>query len=116
MEGWMVTWSRATWIPLANYCQFPKWVDVGIIVFLFPPGFANHMIEKGSICIDGISLTVFNLGRDQFTVTIIPFTQEHTNFKSLIGGDLVNLEFDMVGKYIARQFQLANPGYQNIQG
>ena len=113
----MVTWSRATWIPLANYCQFPKWVEVGIIVFLFPPGFANLMIEKGSICIDGISLTVYSTWAGtnlRLPVCLLP--QEHTNFKSLIGGDLVNLEFDMVGKYIARQFQLANPGYQNIQG
>ncbi len=51
--------------------------------FRFPAEFAKLVIEKGSICINGVSLTVFNVGRDEFTVTIIPFTYTHTNFNTL---------------------------------
>jgi len=56
--------------------------------------------------VDGISLTAFKVGQDEFTVTIIPYTYEHTNIHSLKAGNTVNLEFDMVGKYIARQNSL----------
>ena len=74
--------------------------------FSFPRNFAPLIIEKGSICVDGISLTAFKVGQDEFTVTIIPYTYEHTNIHSLKAGNTVNLEFDMVGKYIARQNSL----------
>lgn len=60
------------------------------------------IVEKGSICINGVSLTAFNVSDLQFTVTIIPFTYEHTNFKELKKGDRVNLEFDIIGKYVQR--------------
>ena len=70
--------------------------------FQFEIQFAKYIIEKGSITINGISLTLFNLGTDTFTVAIIPYTFEHTNMKTLKKGDLVNLEFDMIGKYINR--------------
>ena len=70
--------------------------------FQFDIKFAKYIIEKGSITINGISLTIFNIGTDTFTVAIIPFTFEHTNMKTLTKGDLVNLEFDMIGKYINR--------------
>jgi riboflavin synthase len=74
--------------------------------FSFPGNYAPLIIEKGSICVDGISLTAFKEGQDEFTVTIIPYTYEHTNIHSLKAGNTVNLEFDMVGKYIARQNSL----------
>lgn len=62
----------------------------------------NITIEKGSITIDGVSLTVVNSGVNTFEVAIIPFTFEHTNFNALKKGDLVNLEFDVIGKYVAK--------------
>jgi riboflavin synthase len=74
--------------------------------FHFPAQFANLMIEKGSICVNGISLTAFNVTRNSFCVAIIPYTYEHTNLKQLAPGDTVNLEFDMVGKYIQRRIML----------
>ena len=65
----------------------------------------NITVEKGSICVNGISLTVVESGEDNFSVAIIPFTYEHTNFKKLKAGDLVNIEFDIIGKYISRLMQ-----------
>lgn len=62
----------------------------------------NVTVEKGSICINGVSLTVFNSQPDGFRVTIIPYTYEHTNFRDLRVGDTVNLEFDIVGKYLKK--------------
>lgn len=72
----------------------------------YPEKFAALLIEKGSICLNGISLTVFNVTNNSFTVAIIPFTYEHTNLKTVIAGNKVNLEFDMVGKYLQRQIEL----------
>ena len=65
----------------------------------------NITVEKGSICVNGISLTVVESGEDNFSVAIIPYTYEHTNFKKLKAGDLVNIEFDIIGKYISRLMQ-----------
>ncbi len=62
----------------------------------------NITVEKGSICVNGISLTVVNSKEDSFSVAIIPYTYEHTNMKKLNAGDTVNLEFDIIGKYVAR--------------
>ncbi|WP_296697864.1 riboflavin synthase [Algoriphagus sp.] len=62
----------------------------------------NITVEKGSITINGTSLTCFNSGPGKFSVAIIPYTFEHTNFHQLKVGDKVNLEFDIIGKYIAR--------------
>ncbi len=59
-------------------------------------------VEKGSICINGASLTVVDSRTDGFSVAIIPFTYEHTNFQQLKAGDAVNLEFDIIGKYISK--------------
>ena len=73
--------------------------------FIFPPLFTNKVIEKGSICINGISLTLFNVGQHSFTVAIIPYTYEHTNMQNVKQGDLVNIEFDVVGKYVERIMQ-----------
>lgn len=74
--------------------------------FQFPENFAPLIIEKGSICINGISLTVFEVSRDAFSVAIIPYTYEHTNIQQVEEGHKVNIEFDMIGKYIARIAQL----------
>jgi riboflavin synthase len=63
---------------------------------------AALLIEKGSVCVNGVSLTAFNVSDATFTVAIIPYTLEHTNFKSLNVADLVNLEFDILGKYVSR--------------
>jgi riboflavin synthase len=79
------------------------------LVFTFDPRFANLIIEKGSISVNGISLTAFNVGPDRFTVGIIPYTYTHTNISSLVSGAVVNLEFDLIGKYILRSQQLAQP-------
>jgi riboflavin synthase len=70
--------------------------------FTMPAAFAINIIEKGSICINGISLTIFNVTNTTFTVAIIPYTYEHTNMKYLQLNDLVNIEFDVIGKYVAR--------------
>ena len=74
--------------------------------FQFPEKFAALMIEKGSICINGTSLTAFNVGKNEFTVTIIPYTYDHTNFSLLEVGDTINLEFDVLGKYLLRHKEL----------
>jgi len=62
----------------------------------------NITIEKGSITINGVSLTVLNSKDDEFSVAIIPYTFEHTNFKNFIIGTKINLEFDVIGKYVSR--------------
>ncbi|MCL4135324.1 UNVERIFIED_CONTAM: hypothetical protein GTU68_042578 [Idotea baltica] len=62
----------------------------------------NITIEKGSITINGVSLTVLDSDKTKFSVAIIPYTYEHTNFNSIKKNDLVNLEFDVIGKYVAR--------------
>ncbi|HLK29467.1 MAG TPA: riboflavin synthase [Puia sp.] len=72
------------------------------LTFEFPKKFSHLVIEKGSIALNGISLTIFNVRKKSFSVAIIPYTFEHTNIKSLTKGNQVNLEFDMIGKYVAR--------------
>jgi riboflavin synthase len=76
-------------------------------VFSFPKKFADLVIEKGSVCVNGISLTAFDVKRKKFTVAIVPFTFEHTNIKEVQEGDRVNLEFDMMGKYLLRRLSLS---------
>jgi riboflavin synthase len=70
--------------------------------FEYDPSTGNLTVEKGSICINGVSLTVFNSKENSFRVAIIPYTYSFTNFHSLKPGDSVNLEFDILGKYIKR--------------
>lgn len=70
--------------------------------FEYDPKQGNVTIEKGSITINGVSLTCFNSSSGHFRVAIIPYTFEHTNFCKMVMGSLVNLEFDIVGKYVAR--------------
>ena len=64
------------------------------------------MIEKGSISLNGISLTVFNVDTDAFSVAIIPYTYTHTNVQQVKEGSTVNIEFDMIGKYVNRMLAL----------
>lgn len=70
--------------------------------FEYDASLGNVTVEKGSICVNGVSLTCFNSNVNGFTVAIIPYTYENTSFKSLKAGDTVNLEFDIVGKYVKR--------------
>ena len=79
-------------------------VNDGSWIYKFEFDISNEMllIEKGSICINGVSLTVFDIVENTFKVTIIPYTYENTSFKTLKEDDIVNIEFDMIGKYLAR--------------
>lgn len=77
-----------------------------VFSFEYDPSQKNITIEKGSITVNGTSLTVVNSGTNTFSVAIIPYTYEHTNFHTFKKGTLVNLEFDVVGKYITKMQQL----------
>lgn len=73
--------------------------------FEYDPAQGNVTVEKGSICVNGISLTVVNSKSNSFSVAIIPYTFEHTNLQQVRIGSTVNLEFDIIGKYVARLMQ-----------
>jgi riboflavin synthase len=73
-----------------------------IFTFQYSSDAGNITVEKGSITVNGVSLTVVNSKKNEFSVAIIPFTYEHTNFKEIGLGDTVNLEFDIIGKYVKR--------------
>ncbi len=73
-----------------------------LFTFSFDERHAALLVHKGSVCINGVSLTVIDPQKDQFQVAIIPYTYEHTNFGSLRPGQKVNLEFDLIGKYLLR--------------
>jgi riboflavin synthase len=74
--------------------------------FQFEENFAPLIIDKGSVCINGVSLTAFNVGKNNFTVAIIPYTLSHTNFKTLMEDSVVNVEYDILGKYVQRIINL----------
>lgn len=74
--------------------------------FRYAPTPDHLLVDKGSVCINGVSLTVVEPHDDLFSVAIIPYTWEHTNFKNLRAGDAVNVEFDIIGKYISRYLAL----------
>ncbi len=74
--------------------------------FLFPIEFNALVIEKGAVSLNGISLTLFNVGTNTFTVAIVPYTYGHTNIKAVQKGDAVNVEFDVIGKYVNRIIEL----------
>ena len=76
--------------------------------FEYDAALHNITIEKGSITVNGVSLTVVNSKRNEFSVAIIPYTYEHTNFKDFAVGTKVNLEFDVIGKYVSRLNALRN--------
>jgi riboflavin synthase len=89
--------------------QTAKCVEVkkenGSYVYTFKHKESDNMtVEKGSVCVNGISLTVVNSKDTSFSVAIIPYTNEHTNFHELKEGSVVNIEYDILGKYIAKQF------------
>jgi riboflavin synthase len=73
-----------------------------LMTFGFNPSFSDLVIEKGSIAINGISLTCFDVQSDRFSVAIVPYTYDHTNMCYLLEGDPVNIEFDMMGKYVSK--------------
>jgi len=83
---------------IAKEDQLGSW----LFTFSYHPGLQNITVEKGSITVNGISLTVVNAQNNQFSVAIIPYTLEHTNLQQVRVGDTVNLEFDIVGKYVAK--------------
>jgi riboflavin synthase len=76
--------------------------DAQIWEFAAPESVLRYTVEKGSVCVDGISLTVVTLGEDHFTVSVLPQTLEATNLRALRVGDAVNLEADLIGKYVER--------------
>ena len=89
--------------------QTAKCVEVkkenGSYVYTFKHKESDNMtVEKGSVCVNGISLTVVNSKDTSFSVAIIPYTHEHTNFHELKEGSVVNIEYDILGKYIVKQF------------
>lgn len=75
-------------------------------VFQIDEKFAPLIIEKGSVCVNGISLTCYQVRQDTFEVAIIPYTFEHTTMHTIEAGSVVNIEFDVIGKYVLRQAQL----------
>ena len=89
--------------------QTAKCVDIkkenGSYVYTFKHKMSDNMtVEKGSVCVNGISLTVINSKDTSFSVAIIPYTHEHTNFHEFELGTVVNIEYDILGKYISKQF------------
>ena len=84
--------------------------DARWLTIVFPEALAPYFVRKGSIAVDGVSLTVAGLGEDRFDVMIIPYTWAHTSLPSLRVGSRVNLECDMVGKYVARAAELYQAG------
>lgn len=76
--------------------------------FAFPEEFAPFIIEKGSVTVNGISLTCFNVTNNSFTVAVIPYTFKHTNMSNLKKGNAVNVEWDVVGKYVQRIMGIKN--------
>lgn len=80
-----------------------------IFTFDYEDSYSNITIEKGSITVNGVSLTVVNSKKNEFSVAIIPYTYQHTTFNALKIGDRVNLEFDVIGKYVKRLTDLRGP-------
>jgi riboflavin synthase len=76
-----------------------------IFTFEYDATKGNVTVEKGSVCVNGISLTVVNSGANTFSVAIIPYTIEHTNLQNVKPGDFVNIEFDIIGKYVAKMME-----------
>ena len=81
----------------------------------FPPALAPYIVRKGSIAVDGVSLTVAGVGERHFDVQIIPYTWTHTNLQAAKSGEPVNLECDILGKYVARVMEVAGAG-QKLRG
>ncbi len=98
-------------VDTTGICTQAKTLDGSwIFSFQYAANTDYLLVDKGSVCINGVSLTVVNPSSDKFSVAIIPYTFEHTNFQELKLDSVVNLEFDIVGKYIARHLK----AYQNF--
>lgn len=90
-------------VDLTGTCDRIEEMNGSRKVHISYPSASGHItVEKGSICVNGVSLTVVDSGEGYFSVALIPYTWEHTQFRELKAGDAVNLEFDILGKYIAR--------------
>lgn len=76
--------------------------------FQFPEHFASLVIEKGSIALNGTSLTCYHVGKDSFRVAVIPYTYEHTTINTVLEGTAVNIEFDLLGKYVQRRMEVGS--------
>jgi len=94
----------------ADYISVKEVEGSWVYDFKFDPKYAELLVNKGSICVNGVSLTLINPTTDTFQIAIIPYTHEHTNFKNILKGTQVNIEFDIIGKYIAKilKAQLTN--------
>jgi len=92
-------------VDATGQCQYIK---DGILVFSFPEAYANLLVEKGSVCINGVSLTVASIAANSFSIALIPHTFEKTTFVNLKEGDFVNLEFDILAKYFTRMLAIKN--------
>lgn len=104
VQGHVDTTARCTAIDDADgsrYFKFEYTADPAMVA----KGYMT--VEKGSVTVNGVSLTVCDSERDSFRVAIIPYTMEHTNFKAIEVGSVVNLEFDIIGKYLARLAELS---------
>ena len=98
-------------VDTTGQCTLVKEVDGSWYYhFTYTPTPEHLLVDKGSICINGVSLTVVKAEGDDFSVAIIPYTYEHTTFKHLRAGDRVNLEFDVIGKYIAKYLAVYGEG------
>lgn len=84
--------------------------DYWWVTVKFPPSLAAQIVRKGSIAVDGISLTVAGVDDRRFDVQIVPYTWEHTTLQFVRVNDLVNLEFDMIGKYVLRALEVTRAG------
>jgi len=91
---------------MGTVCDVRVEGDARWITVAFPPELSPFFVPKGSVALDGVSLTVAVLGPDHFDVMIVPFTWEHTNLQALEAGSRVNLECDLVGKYVVRSVRL----------
>jgi riboflavin synthase len=94
---------------VGHIVAFDRAGDNWLLTVEFPPAAARYIVEKGSITVDGISLTVASLAGSTFGVAIIPHTFENTNLKQARPGDPVNLELDVVAKYVERLLASENP-------
>lgn len=102
-------------VDMTGTCVGIKPVDGSwYFTFEFPQTKDHIVVDKGSICVNGVSLTVVDPIDNRFSVAIIPFTYEHTTFGNLKEGDQINLEFDIIGKYIAKYIQAYLPKVQSL--
>ena len=87
-----------------------------VVTFAMPPDLAPYLVDKGSVTVDGVSLTVVEAGEESFTVSLIPETLRRTTLGFRAPGDPVNLEVDVIGKYVARQLELRGVVQPVVQG